>query len=172
MNAKTKNDALGAAETKTAVVAAVEDTAKPEEVAVETPPTAAEMEKNLKEQKGKNKDKKAKMSCKGIWMVEMKGPYGWEHIAMAFMKNGEYLGAGPNHYSVGSYKEDGDNLEISITLTQCGALRTIFGRKSPDDLQITSKCRFEKNKYIGTSRVKNIKKFDVMIRLTKVGSLE
>jgi hypothetical protein len=105
-------------------------------------------------------------------MVEMKGPYGWEHIAMAFMKNGEYLGAGPNHYSVGSYKQDGDNLEISITLTQCGALRTIFGRKSADDLQITSKCKYEKNKFVGTSRAKNIKKFDVMLRLSRVGRLE
>ena len=36
------------------------------------------------------------MSCEGVWVVEMKGPYGWERIAIAFLKNGEYLGAGPN----------------------------------------------------------------------------
>jgi hypothetical protein len=112
------------------------------------------------------------MSCKGVWMVEMKGPYGWERIAMAFMKNGEYLGAGPNHYSVGSYKEDGNDVQISIAVTQCGALRTIFGQKSSDKLQITSKGKIEKDKIIGTSKAKGIKKFDVMLRLTRVGSLE
>jgi hypothetical protein len=105
-------------------------------------------------------------------MVEMKGPYGWERIAMAFMKNGEYLGAGPNHYSVGSYKEDGNDVQISTTVTQCGALRTIFGQKPPHKLQITSKGKIEKDKIIGRSRAKGIKKYDVMLRLTKVGSLE
>ena len=112
------------------------------------------------------------MSCKGVWMVEMKGPYGWERIAMAFMKNGEYLGAGPNHYSVGSYKEDGNDVQISITVTQCGALRTIFGQKYSRKLQITSKGKIEKDKIIGTSKAKGIKKFDVLLRLTKVDGLE
>jgi hypothetical protein len=112
------------------------------------------------------------MSCKGVWMVEMKGPYGWERIAMAFMKNGEYLGAGPNHYSVGSYKEDGNDVQISITVTRCGALRTIFGQKPPHKLQITSKGKIEKDKIIGTSKAKGIKKYDIMLRLTRVGSLE
>lgn len=56
------------------------------------------------------------MSCEGIWKVEMKGPYGWERIGVAFMKNGEYLAGGPNHYSVGSYKVQGDTLEISVTV--------------------------------------------------------
>ena len=50
----------------------------------------------------------------------MKGPYGWEKIAFPFLKKGEYLGAGPNHYSVGTYKEDGENLEISVVVTQNG----------------------------------------------------
>ena len=112
------------------------------------------------------------MSCKGVWMVEMKGPYGWERIAMAFMKNGEYLGAGPNHYSVGSYKEDGNDVQMSVTVTQCGELRTIFGQKSSGNLQITSKGKIEKNKIIGTSKAKGIKKFDVMLRLTRIGRLE
>ena len=112
------------------------------------------------------------MSCKGVWMVEMKGSYGWERIAMAFMKNGEYLGAGPNHYSVGSYEENGKDVQISITVTQCGALRTIFGQKSLRKLQVTSKGKIEKDKIIGTSKAKGIKKFDVMLRLTRVGSLE
>jgi hypothetical protein len=112
------------------------------------------------------------MSCRGIWAVEMKGPYGWERIAIGFMKNGEYLGAGPNHYSVGTYKEDGENLEISVTVTQCGELRTIFGKKFAGKLELTSKCKIDDNKITGTSKAKDIKNFDVMIRLTRVGKLD
>jgi hypothetical protein len=112
------------------------------------------------------------MSCEGIWVVEMKGPYGWERIAIAFMKNGEYRGAGPNHYAVGSYKEDGDNFEMSVALTQYGQLRTIFGKKFAGKIQITSKGKIEKNKIIGTSKAKGVKNFDVLIRMTKVDDIE
>ena len=86
------------------------------------------------------------MSCEGIWEVEMRGPYGWERIVTAFMRNGEYLGASANHYSVGSYKQDGDDLEISVHITQYGDLRTVFGRKSMTKLHVTSKCKIKKNK--------------------------
>ena len=109
------------------------------------------------------------MSCEGIWVVEIKGPYGWEKIAFAFLKKGEYLGAGPNHYSVGTYKQDGENLEISVVVTQHGQLRTMFGKKFAKQLQITSKCKIEKDKIVGVSKAKGMKKFDVMLRLTKAG---
>jgi hypothetical protein len=112
------------------------------------------------------------MSCEGVWVVEMKGPYGWERIAIAFLRNGEYLGAGPNHYAVGSYKEDGDNLEMSVAVTQIGQLRTIFGKKFAGKLQLTSKCKVEQNKITGTSKAKGIKNLDVMIRLARVDSLD
>ena len=65
------------------------------------------------------------MSCEGIWEVGMRGPYGWERIVTAFMRSGEYLGASANHYSVGSYKQDGYDLEISVHITQYGDLRTV-----------------------------------------------
>ena len=109
------------------------------------------------------------MNCEGIWAVEMKGPYGWERIATAFLKNGEYLGAGPNHYSVGTYTEDGDNVEIAVVVTQHGQLRTIFGKKFAGKLQISAKCKVEKNKIVGTSKAKGMKNFDVMLRLTRIG---
>jgi hypothetical protein len=111
------------------------------------------------------------MSCQGVWAVEMKGPYGWERIAIAFMKNGEYLGAGPNHYSVGSYKEDGDNFEMSVVVNQCGQLRTIFGKKFAGKIKVTSKCKIEKDKISGTSKAEGLKKFDVMLRLIRIDNL-
>ena len=112
------------------------------------------------------------MSCEGVYKVEMKGPYGWERLSTAFMRNGEYLGASANHYSVGSYKEDGDNVEISMVMTQHGDIRSIFGQKSPGKLQITTKGKIKKNKIIGISKAKGIEQFDVRLRLTKLDSLE
>ncbi len=169
MKAEKEINAPGAAEYKPAVVATLDDAAKPEEVAAGVPDTAPETEEKVKEEKGK-KGKKGE-SCKGVWVVEMKGPYGWEHIAIAFMKNGEYLGAGPNHYALGTYKVSGNTLDVSITVTQCGKLRTMFGKKSMEDLQITSKCKIENDKIVGTSKAKGVKNFDVLIRLNKIGSL-
>jgi hypothetical protein len=111
------------------------------------------------------------MSCVGVWSVEMKGPYGWERISTAFMRDGEYLGASADHYSVGSYREDGDDLEISMVLTQYGAIRTIFGRKSAGKLQVMSKGKIKKNKIICTSTAKGIKHFDIQLRFTRLDSL-
>ena len=112
------------------------------------------------------------MSCEGVWVVEMKGPYGWERIAIAFLKDGDYLGAGPNHYAVGTYKEDGENFEMSVVVTQHGQLRTIFGKKFAGKLQVTAKCKIEKDQIIGTSKAKGIKNFDVLLRLSRIDSLE
>lgn len=108
------------------------------------------------------------MSCEGVWVVEMKGPYGWERIAIAFLKNGEYLGAGPNHYSVGTYKQDGDKFEMTVVVTQHGQLRTIFGKKFAGKLQITLSGKIEDDKITGTSKAKGMKHFDVMVRLTRI----
>jgi hypothetical protein len=112
------------------------------------------------------------MSCEGVWSVEIKGPYGWERIATAFMKDGKYLGASASHYSVGRYKEDGDNLEISITTTQYANVRTVFGTKSADILQITYQCEIKKNKIIGTGKAKGIKKYEILVRFARLDSLK
>ena len=112
------------------------------------------------------------MSCEGVWSVEIKGPYGWERIATAFMEDGKYLGASASHYSVGRYKEDGDNLEISINMRQYAAIRTLFGTKSAEKVQITLQCEVKKNKIIGTGKAKGIKKFVLRTRLTKLDDLE
>jgi hypothetical protein len=167
MATRKKAKAPRAAGTEPAAVATVDETVKSEEVVAESPDTGTETGEKVKEEK----DKKGK-SCKGIWIAEMKGPYGWERIATAFMRNGEYLAAGPNHYALGSYKLNGNKFEMSASVTHYGELRTIFGRKSTGKMQITSKCKFDKDKMIGTSRTKSIKNFDVMVRFSKVDSLK
>ena len=111
------------------------------------------------------------MSCEGIWKVEIKGPYGWESIATAFMKDGKYLGASASHYSVGRYKEDGDNLELLVKLRQYANLRTVFGIKSTDTIEVTYKCKVKNNKITGTGAAKGVKKHKLQIRLTKLDKL-
>jgi len=40
------------------------------------------------------------MNCEGIWKVEITTPYGWERIATAFMRNGDYLAASSTYKNV------------------------------------------------------------------------
>ena len=112
------------------------------------------------------------MSCEGVWSVDFKGPHGWERIATAFMENGKYFGASTNHYSVGHYKEEGDELEISLTMRQYANLRTVLGVKSADPLQIKYKCKVTKNKITGTGMAKGIKKYKIQIRFTKIDDIK
>lgn len=112
------------------------------------------------------------MSCEGIWSVDLKGPYGWEKISTALMENGKYFGASTNHYSVGYYKEEGDKLEMSLTIRQYANLRTILGVKSADPLQVTYQCKATKNKITGTGTAKGIKKYKIQIRLTKIDEIK
>jgi hypothetical protein len=48
-------------------------------------------------------------------------------------------------------------------------MRTMFGKKITKQLQITSKCKIEKDKIVGVSKAKDMKGFDVMLQLTKAG---
>jgi hypothetical protein len=111
------------------------------------------------------------MSCEGVWKVEVKGPFGWESIATAFMKDGKYLGASASHYSVGRYKEDGDNLELSVKVRQYANLRTVFGIKTKDKIEVTYTCKVKNNKITGTGAAKGVKKLKLQIRLTKLDEL-
>lgn len=112
------------------------------------------------------------MNCEGIWKVEMTTPYGWERVATAFMKNGRYLAASANHYSVGTYKQNGDEVEISTRVTQYGDIRTMFGKKSMVNLDVKSKCKIEENGIIGKSKAEGRKGYDVLIRLTRLADLD
>jgi hypothetical protein len=113
-----------------------------------------------------------RMNCEGIWKVEIYSPYGWERIATAFMKNGEYLAASANHYSVGTYTRDGDNVQISAEVTQHGDLRTVFGMKTADKMQVVSRCKLGENELLGKSVAKGKEGHDIQIRLTRLDTFE
>ena len=110
------------------------------------------------------------MSCEGVWSVKMQGPYGWERIGTAFMKNGKYWGASADYHSIGKYKEDGSKVKISATLTQHGAVRTIFGRKTGNTLKITTNGKIKKHVISGRAKAKGFTDFDVAVRFEKLAS--
>ena len=112
------------------------------------------------------------MKCDGIWKVEIATAYGWERIATAFMKNGEYLAASASHYSVGSYTQKGDNVEISADVKQYADLRTVFGLKTTGKLHVISKCKIKKDEMNGKSRVKGKKKHEILVHYTRLDTLD
>ena len=112
------------------------------------------------------------MNCEGVWKVEITTPYGWERIGTAFMQNGQYLAASANHYSIGRYSQDGEDVEITTAVTQYGDFRTVFGREGQTNLHVTSKCRIEDNEIVGKSKAKGKQDYDILIRLTRLGDID
>jgi hypothetical protein len=112
------------------------------------------------------------MNCEGIWKVEIYSPYGWERIATAFMKSGEYLAASANHYSVGTYTQDGDDVKISTEVTQHGDLRTVFGMKTADKMHVVSRCTLKQDELLGKSVAQGKEGHDIQIRLTRLDTFE
>ena len=112
------------------------------------------------------------MSFEGVWQVEMMGPYGWEKIATAFLRDGRYLGAGADHYSVGSYEEDGEKITVDVNIKQHGKTRTIFG-ESKKQVEARMEGTLKKSsKIIGTSHPADNRDFEVRVRLTRLAKLD
>ena len=112
------------------------------------------------------------MSVAGVWKVEVKGPYGWEKIGTAFLQNGRYLAASVDHYSIGSYEAEGDAFTADIQVNQYGKVRAAYGSKKRQmSHRVTAKMKKE-DKILGHANPSSGKKFDVKIRLTRLGDLE
>ncbi len=112
------------------------------------------------------------MSVDGVWKVEIMGPYGWDQLATAFLNGGSYLAASANNYATGSYEVDGDAFNGQLEVTQYGKCRAIFGSKKRH-LHIGLEAKVKKeDKIVGTIRSKDGKKFEVKMRLTRLGDLD
>jgi len=112
------------------------------------------------------------MSVEGIWKVEMLSPYGWEQVATAFLRKGRYHAASADHYSIGSYKEGSGALKVEARITQHGKIRTVFGSKKKHvDIQLEGRIK-KADEIVGTARPSGGEKFDVSMRLTRLGSLD
>ena len=112
------------------------------------------------------------MRVEGVWKVEMKGPYGWEKIATAFLKDGRYLAASVDHFTTGSYAVDGDTLTAEIQVTQYGKVRSVHGSKKRQ-LSTRLEAKIKKDgRIIGRSNPIEGKKYDVKVRLTHLSDLD
>jgi hypothetical protein len=70
-----------------------------------------------------------KLNAEGIWKVEMLGPHGWEEMSTATIQGGRYFAGSANHYGIGSYETDGEDLKADLRVTQHADIRTFFGVK-------------------------------------------
>lgn len=67
------------------------------------------------------------MPIDGLWTSEIYGLHGWENTGVVVLRDGEAMGGGRNHYSVGTYSLAGDELSLTINITYHGKPRTLFG---------------------------------------------
>ena len=101
------------------------------------------------------------MSVEGIWKVEMMGPYGWEKVSTALLKDGRFFGASVDHYSTGSYEFADNILTADLHLNQHGKVRAVYGTKKREmDTRLEGKLKKE-GKIVGKSLAAGKKQFEV-----------
>ncbi len=111
------------------------------------------------------------MSVKGVWKVEMLGPYGWESVSTAFFEDGGvYKSASQDHYAIGSYSVDGDQVAISGATHAHGDIKTLFGDKR-EDMELQFEGRLDGSEISGQARRAD-SKYTVTFRATRVGDLD
>lgn len=112
------------------------------------------------------------MSFEGVWRVEILGAYGWQTIGTAFLLEGQYLAAGADHHTVGSFKEDGDRIDVDLNVTQHGKTQTIFGEtKKHINARIEGKLK-EPGEITGTLHPPTNRDYDLKLRMTRIEGLD
>ena len=112
------------------------------------------------------------MNVEGIWKVEAMGPYGWEKVATAFLRGGRYLAASTDHYATGGYEAGDDVFSADLQINQYGKVRAVFGSKKRHiHTRFEGKIKKE-DKIVGKSHSIGNKKFEVKMRLTRLGDLD
>lgn len=110
-------------------------------------------------------------NIEGIYKVEMLGPYGWERFSTAFIKDGQYRGASAEHFSVGTYRVEEDNFEMTGNVTQYFEHRSIFGEKDLKQLQIKFKGTIEDDVIEGEASAVTDRKYALNFRFNKLSGL-
>lgn len=112
------------------------------------------------------------MSVEGVWKVEMLGPYGWEIISTAILREGHFFAASAEHHSLGSYETDGADLVVKARVTQDGKVQTIFGEtKKHVDMRIEAKQK-KSGKIVGFAHPADNQDFDIKMRMTRLQKLD
>jgi len=109
------------------------------------------------------------MSVEGIWKVEMLGPYGWESVSTAFLEDGRYLAASQDHYVVGRYEMDGNQVRVRATTQSHGEARTMFGSRKPS-MELSFDGELSGERIVGQA-VDQDSKYTVTFRATRLADL-
>ena len=112
------------------------------------------------------------MSVEGVWKVEAMGPYGWERVATALLKDGRYFAASADHYATGSYEFADSSITWDVHLNQYGKVRSVYGTKKRQ-----MKIRFEgklkkEDKIVGRAQATDSKKFELKMRLSRLADID
>ena len=68
------------------------------------------------------------MKLDGIWTARVFGPVGWENAGVIVLEDGRVLGGGHRHYLHGSYLDSGDEIWMTVRVTNYGGNRSSLSR--------------------------------------------
>ena len=112
------------------------------------------------------------MRLDGVWQIELMGRHGWERFATAFLKDGRYLGGNANHYVSGHYQVSDEALTADLEVAQHSKCRATFGSKKRR-MHTRLEARIKNDhKLVGRMHSTSGKKFEVRMRLTRLGDLD
>ena len=109
------------------------------------------------------------MGVEGIWKIEMLGPYGWEAVSTAFLEKGRYHAGSQDHYAIGKYEVDGDQVQVKATMNSHGKVRTMFGA-SKKTVELNFSGELKDDRISGQAEDKKAK-YSVTFRATKLRDL-
>ena len=106
------------------------------------------------------------MSIEGIWTGEVYGPFGWETRGVFLLEKGRIIAGDNRQYTIGTYRESGDQLKAELHVHYYGPPRTVFGEaKEEFDTQIIGTRNG--SEITGTISRPDKPQFDLQIRLIK-----
>lgn len=110
------------------------------------------------------------MSIEGVWTTEISGPFGWETVGVLVLDAGRAAGGNNNHFSLGRYEIEGDELRLKLHIDFYGTPRSLFGVKEEKiDVEITG--RIAGDAVSGVARRPDKPGFDIECHMTRRGVL-
>jgi len=107
----------------------------------------------------------------GVYKVEMLGPYGWEQFSTAFIQDGQYRGGSAYHFTVGSYRVDGEKFNMVGNVSQHVEHRPLFGEKDIKNLQIDFKGTIEDDLIVGRASAVSDREYSLHFRFNRLSAL-
>ena len=112
------------------------------------------------------------ISVEGIWKVELGGPYGWDVLSTAFLEGGKYRAASKEHFTIGTYEVDGDDIRIRAKVVQHGGNRSLFGTRGAAQLSFEGKTDGDRIEGFATDHAGKFKTAFLATKLSTIPELD